>query len=111
MRGGFRYSFRKRSKKYRGKGVKSIRHKLSKSHKRRRSRNSKKSRKYRKSMRGGFMQALTPADYGIDGKNTIIASNQPHVGPNFNTSGGYGFKFSDPELGGSFQPNTQCEQY
>ena len=52
---------------------------------------------------------LSPAD--INGHNTIIANNEPNVGPNFNTSAGYGFKFSDPELGGSFQPNTQCEEY
>jgi hypothetical protein len=57
------------------------------------------------------MQSLTPADINIPGQNTKIGGDQPHVGPNFNQSAGYGFKFSDPALGGSFQPNSQCEQY
>lgn len=110
MRGGFIYLNKSRKQlTKRGKGVKSKRHKLRKSHKRTRSRKSRKSKKFRKSMRGGSIQSLTPADFQAD--NTVIASNQPHVGPNLNIYSGYGFKFSDPEIGGSFQPNSQCEQY
>jgi len=113
MRGGFRYSFRKTSKRRsgrgKGKGLKkhhtrrhSRRHKLPKSRKHR--------RKHRRSMRGGSMQPLTPADIDIQGQDNIIGGHPP-VGPSFNQSAGYGFKFSDPALGGSFQPNSQCEQY
>jgi hypothetical protein len=56
------------------------------------------------------MQPLTPADIDIQGQDNIIGGHPP-VGPSFNQSAGYGFKFSDPALGGSFQPNSQCEQY
>ena len=119
MRGGFRYSFRKTSKRRsgrgKGKGLKkhhTRRHKLPKSRKHRRSRRHRRHRRHRRSMRrGGSMQSLTPADINIPGQNTIIGGDQPHVGPNFNQSAGYGFIPSVPALGGSFQPNTQCEQY
>lgn len=118
MRGGFRYSFRKTSKMRsgRGKGKGPKKHhtrRHTRSHTRSHTRRHKlpKSRKHRRSMRGGSMQSLTPADINIPGQNTKIGGDQPHVGPNFNQSAGYGFKFSDPALGGSFQPNSQCEQY
>ena len=112
MLGGYRYSFRKRTKKYRGRGLSKSHNKRKKSRKINRKVHKSKYRKTRSknrgkhSMRGGSLSQLHPAE--IDSVNKIIASNQPHVGPNFNTSAGYGFKFTDPALGGSFEANTQC---
>ena len=106
MKGGFRY---RRSKKMKGRGLKSH----SKTHTRKHAGKSPKrhykrhSRKY--SMSGGSLTTLDPAMF-VEGENIILPNNQPTVGPNFNTSAGYGYNFSDPPLGG-ITPNTQCTDY
>ena len=118
MKGGFRY---RRSKKMKGRGLKShskthTRKHAGKSPKRHSRRHSKRhskrhykrhSRKY--SMSGGSLTTLDPAMF-VEGENIILPNNQPTVGPNFNTSAGYGYNFSDPPLGG-ITPNTQCTDY
>ena len=60
-------------------------------------------------MKGGSLSSLNPESLNVSGENTIISGGQPNVGPNFNTSAGYGYDFNAP-LGG-VKANTQCNNY
>lgn len=120
MRGGFRYS---RKRVVKGMGLKNKYRTLRRRHnkKLRKSRRTAKrryrasrarasrARASRKYMKGGSLSALNPAALNVSGENTIISGGQPSVGPNFNTSAGYGYDFNPP-LGG-VKANTQCTDY